>query len=418
MSSSYKKSIIAVFSGNLASQFVSLAFMPLLTRIYSVDDFGCFSLYYGFVTVGSIVANLKFDYTIFTANDAATQKRNFAISILTNCVISLTIFLISIVVFLLSKFFSFLIVDVHYLVLVPLGMLFTSMFNTFVCWYSRNANFKSLAIKRFMLTISTLVMQGLFAVLSTDEFGMAYGSLLATTLVSVHIFFELYRLGALSLNVLSLSTVYNSFKAYRLMLKQSIAVDILSQILYQAPLFILGRYFTTADVGYYALSQRVMNVPVSLIGGSVSDVFRQQAIVQISKCDDCKLLFTKTMAFLSIISLPIFIIPILWYPSVFSYIFGEQWYAAGIYTQILALVYMLKMISHPLGYLFIIRGRLNIELNLHIFMILLISFYPLIKGFTESGPYEFIWYYSSVYILFYVVSLVYSFKLAGCKLNA
>ena len=61
---SFSKKIITLISGTVGTYFFPIIFSPLLTRIYTPDEFALFTIYITAVQIISVVSTLKYELGI------------------------------------------------------------------------------------------------------------------------------------------------------------------------------------------------------------------------------------------------------------------------------------------------------------------------------------------------------------------
>jgi len=141
---------------------------------------------------------------------------------------------------------------------------------------------------------------------------------------------------------------------------------LLNAISWQLPAFLLAFYFSPAIVGFYSLGFRLLQMPMSFIGGAISQVFFQRISVAKSegKLDS---LVENVFKILVIIGLfPILTITIVG-SDVFSVFFGQAWAEAGVYAQILSIWAFVWFISSPLSTIYIVMEKQQFGLQYNIF---------------------------------------------------
>jgi O-antigen/teichoic acid export membrane protein len=125
------------------------------------------------------------------------------------------------------------------------------------------------------------------------------------------------------------------------------------------------------------LIQRVIGLPMSVISGSISDVFQQKASYEYAKYGNCNDTFVSTFKKLLFISIVPFAIFYYIAPDLFAFVFSEKWRIAGVYAQILTPMFVLQFITSPLSNMFIVAEKQKIDLYLQVFLfvLILLSFY-------------------------------------------
>ncbi len=61
---SYLTQIITLISGTLFAQIISLISIPILTRIYTPDEFGLYSIFFAVTSVIGMVSSLSYEQAI------------------------------------------------------------------------------------------------------------------------------------------------------------------------------------------------------------------------------------------------------------------------------------------------------------------------------------------------------------------
>ncbi len=119
----------------------------------------------------------------------------------------------------------------------------------------------------------------------------------------------------------------------------------------------LSAFFATTVVGYYSLANRIILLPLTLVGHAISQVFFQQGAELRTRPG--ALTHAVEMVFRRLVALgllPALILTVLG-QELFIVVFGAAWAEAGLYTQILAPWMFFLVISSPLSNLFIILER-------------------------------------------------------------
>lgn len=111
----------------------------------------------------------------------------------------------------------------------------------------------------------------------------------------------------------------------------------LTKISSELPVLMINHFFNSMAVGSYALANRVLVTPLSIISSSFSQVYVKQLLSLEGDDDKYSAInfYKKTLFSTMIISLPFFILAFIFMPSVFEFIFGKDWRVAGMYCQAL-----------------------------------------------------------------------------------
>jgi O-antigen/teichoic acid export membrane protein len=126
---------------------------------------------------------------------------------------------------------------------------------------------------------------------------------------------------------------------------------------YQLPALLLSFFFSPKIVGFYALGITVLSLPMSMVGGAISQVFFQKASEAHNRIGNLSQVVEEI--FKRLVSLGIFPILLLTLigKDIFIVAFGEPWAEAGVYMQILGLWIFFRFISSPLSTLFAVLEK-------------------------------------------------------------
>jgi O-antigen/teichoic acid export membrane protein len=128
---------------------------------------------------------------------------------------------------------------------------------------------------------------------------------------------------------------------------------LMNSISWQLPAFLLAAFFSPAIVGFYSLGFRLLQMPMSLIGSSISQVFYQRAS-RASTEGTLSTLAENVFRMLVIIGMfPILVLTIVG-SDIFTVVFGRAWAEAGVYTQILGFWAFVWFISSPLSGVYLV----------------------------------------------------------------
>jgi O-antigen/teichoic acid export membrane protein len=122
---------------------------------------------------------------------------------------------------------------------------------------------------------------------------------------------------------------------------------------------LLSYFFQNAVTGFYALANRVIVSPMSIITGSYGQVFFQK-ITGLSKGNNNQeeiTFFKKTVIKLLLFSFPVFFLFFLFSTQIFSFVFGEKWEIAGYYAQILVPMLYLRFTGSIVSSIVIVHNQ-------------------------------------------------------------
>ncbi|MFC1527229.1 lipopolysaccharide biosynthesis protein [Candidatus Neomarinimicrobiota bacterium] len=411
---SFLFNVITLVSGTAASQGILLVATPFLTRFYSPDEFGVFALYVAIVGIISVVASWKYEMAILLPKDESDAQALLFLSIIITFITALSVFLFILI-------FNDLLVrhTINFALfrwLVPVGVLVTGLLQVFTAWSTRREYFNDISTSRIALSGTTVL--GQLSLKTTKLFspGLIWGHLFGTlislvVLVTIFIKKQSINLRSLQKNkIISNMHSYSNFPKY-----QSFAV-LINSLSQNLPVLLLTLFYQPAIAGFYSLTHRALSTPIRLIGGSVRQVFYQNAAKTYSKNKSIKDKFLKTTLNLGKISIIPYLVLAIFGPTIFKFIFGNEWLISGIYAQLLILFFFLMTINPPAVVAIQILGLQKLNLIYEI-LLALFSFAAIYIGFVKfNSHYYSIGMFSIVGVIFNAW-LIYYIYLRISKLN-
>lgn len=357
----YARNVLTLMTGTTLAQAIPIAISPILTRLYSPEEFGRFALYMAVTMIASVLVTGRYELAIFLPRQDRAALHIAALAITLSMVISAVLLLI---VLFFAHPIAALLGDAAlapWLYWAPVSILLVGVYQSLNYWSNRKAHYKRLAISRTVQSGSAAMAQlssGYAGGAAGLVAGQITGQVLATGVMARLIWREDHALirALRPMRCLALSKRYINFPKYL------IVAHGFNTASSQMPVLLLGALFSTSAAGFFTLTQRVMAAPMSLIASALSDVFRQEASQAYIHQGNCLVIYRETFKRLLIISVLPFFVFFLIAPDVFSFIFGAQWRVAGEYAQILTLKFFFDFVVGPLSAMFMIAEKQRLDL--------------------------------------------------------
>ncbi len=328
-SNEYILNTLTLLTGTTCSQIIIVLFAPVLSRIYTPEEFGIFGFYLAFTSIGTNIATLKYELALVLPKN---DKQAFNL-LLIPITLSIIIFLISaFIYFCFVKNFSANNFIIYNLILT--GILANAIFNIFISWNTRCKYYKNLSISRIIRTSGTLSVQFFSKLMGWPLNGLIFGhvtgcilgifSFVINTLKKRKIKFIQFSRKLIFLNIIK----YKDFARFQ---TPSVLINTISQYM---PLLLFPILFSNEIAGFYAITMRVMIIPANLINQAIRQTYYQKATEHYNSNSNITDFFLNTMKFLAKVYLIPAIIIAIFAPSLFSLIFGKSWQVAGIYAQL------------------------------------------------------------------------------------
>jgi O-antigen/teichoic acid export membrane protein len=248
----------------------------------------------------------------------------------------------------------------NWLYLIPISVFLTGLYNAFNYWQNRNKKYRTIAVNRTIQSGSTSLSQLVIGYISNVN-GLVLGGLLGSLSA---LFFLIKK--SLSLNsskyLFNYKKIIVNAKKYKKFPILDVPAALINLVANQAPNLLLASLFSPSVAGFYYLTQRVLQAPVTLISSSVLDVFKQRASDDYKLYGNCKYIYKKTFLLLLTMALPPSIILLIWVEDFFVWVFGDDWRAAGQYAQLLVPALFIRFIVNPLSFVIYVAEKQHINL--------------------------------------------------------
>jgi len=246
----------------------------------------------------------------------------------------------------------------NYLWLVAPFVFVNGIFLALNSWNSRTKHFKRLSIARISNSVSTTGTQMGFGLLGNNSAGgLIGGNVAGISMATLVLGMQIWRddKNLIKENI-SWKKICEGVKRYHKFPLVDSWSALMNTISWQLPSFLLAAFFSPAIVGFYSLGFRLLQLPMSFVGSSISQVFFQRA--SRAKYDgNLEPLVENVFRLLVVMGMfPILILTIVG-SDVFVVIFGKAWEEAGVYAQILSIWTFVWFISSPLSSIYVVMEK-------------------------------------------------------------
>ena len=359
----FGKNLLTLSSGTVLAQVIPFLFFPVIARIFTPAEFGLLATLTAIFVLITNLASGRYELGILvtkTKQDAA----NLAV-----LAIVLSFFVILFIYIILQLFFANMLADkLHepqlkqWLFICPLSAFALIIYNTYNEWCVRNGYFKKLAGNK--ITNSTAITAGklILGFVKIVPQGLVFGDLIGRVFSAGACIFRALQSDAAAFKEVTVARIKTLVKEFAEFPKFIMPGRLLNEIGKYFPVFFLGFYFSSVEVGYYSMTLLVLYAPMSMISFAIRDVFRQRANEDFKKTGSCRTFYLKIFKILALIAVLGSVALILCLPFIFSIFVGKQWDTAAFYAQILVIPSLLTFVATPLFDVLIIVNKLKINL--------------------------------------------------------
>ena len=345
----FSRSVSILAGGTAFSQALAVLASPVLTRLYSVEDFGYFQMYAAFMLFATLAVTLRYEQAIFLP-----EKEEVAASlvIVTFCTVMA-----------MTAMFGGLAWAVHryrllpvsaagltpYVALIPFAICGAGIYQTLSIWALRQKAYPRVMGTKITQVGSQIAVQTGMGVFHSGPLGLLVGDAVGRVAGSLSLARLAWNRSRSAFRAARWNTVWNAAVRYRHFPFLSSGSSLLGVAAYSLPPLLMAQLYGPKTLGWFALGDRVLGAPAVLIGQAVSQVYCVEAAA-LNTADPNALLglFMRSVKRLLLLGFIPFLTFLFFGPILFGFIFGQSWREAGVYARWLAAMHYVAFVSWPL----------------------------------------------------------------------
>lgn len=407
------KHVVTVLTGSAAALALPLLAAPLITRLCTPEEMGVFSVWLGVIAIASVVATLRLEAAMILDHSLSEQRTCFSVVAYFSTLLAITVTALA----LAARVFSIpLALYLPWFGLLTIGicMWLSASMQTVLAYATSCHAFGKAAQAKFLGAAAIVLWQlGLLffgvggeSLLMGQVIGLAIGLIAAIHLISP-------PLAKISLK--PTTSQWNYLKKHQAFWRFALPADLINAVAGQLPLLLIGAKHGVLAAGLFALTQRVLSAPISLLASSVLEVFKRQSVHDFQELGNCEVIYRHTFKVLALLGCGPALFIFLFGPHLFAWLFGASWREAGELARILAPLYFFRFVASPLSYVFYVAGKQRIDLIWQIVLFMMTAMVFLIPLTLKQSLWAYMVGYSLLYIIYLFISYHYSRNIRGTK---
>lgn len=344
--SDFFRSLMVLVTGTVVAQLIMLIALPLLTRLYAPEDFSALAVYASLLGVISVAACLGLDLAVSMPESDEESSNLLILAVFFAAMTSLATglalyffddsFLIKIG---LEKLLPFL-------WMIPAGIFISAAYSAIQFYAVRKKSFSHIAKAKIGQSSAAVSSQIGFGVCGVTPFGLLFGQMLSSGIGSLHLFLNLTNRKILS------ATSFENLKAtlakYKKFPQFTTFETLTNSAGIQVPIILIATMIAGPEAGFLFLAMRVMQAPMSLIGGAISQVYLANAPQENSKGNLAPFTEKIINGLIKVGVGPIVFAGII-APIAFSIVFGKEWERSGVLVSWMAPWFVFQFLASPIS---------------------------------------------------------------------
>lgn len=317
-------------TGTAIAQLITIAAIPILSRLFTPEDFGVFAIFLSLTSLATSISGGRYELAIMLPEKNEDAYQIFIISLWFVAIVSVLSFLILFIFFQpISKYLEF--EDYRYFIfLIPISIFFQGTYKIFNNWFSRFKNFKDVSFSKIFKSVTGVSSKIFLFFINFASLGLALGETISHFFASLYLFMKNKKQHPINLkyNFKDLKAQMKKYKEFPLF---SMPMAFINSISTNVLVYFLSIFFNSSVVGLYSQANRVINFPLSFLSNSFTSVFYQK----ITTTNNKKGLFLYSYFSSFFIALIILLPIVFWGEELFSFVLGKKWGYSGKIAKLL-----------------------------------------------------------------------------------
>ena len=352
--SRFRKNILRIATGSTASQVIVIGATPLLTRLYSPEEFGALAVFAAAYAIFVGLFTLKYDLSIILPGN---HDKAVELTVLT-LLISLILSVVLLVLIGVNHFKSGGSAQWHFF-LLPLSTFLGAVYTCAQQWCARASDYRWFARSQVMNSLVNVGTSVLLAIVTDNLFGsLVVGFVAGLAAGLIYLSIKFLRTSVVTrLNNFRFSALVTTAMEFKRFPMYVLPSSLLATLGMNAPPFLFQTMFSLREIGYYAIANRFLMAPSSLVGAAVVEAFRAEFVDRHKRGIKNAAFLLNTLRKLVLVAIPVFGGFFIIAPSLFVLLLGEDYRDSGVLARYLCIGVLAQFIAQPFHYVFIATGH-------------------------------------------------------------
>lgn len=418
LKSEFSRNLAVMFSGNGLALILPFLVAPLISRVFTPEDFAGYELFVKILTLIAVVSSLRFEMAILLP---ASQKEADGLTKLSFEVLCIATLLSLIFVLFFRENTARILGNEslsELLWLLPLAVITTGTIKILTQVVIRYREFKTLATNKIIASGSNNVSKYLLGLKFPVAGSLVWGHIIGLILPILALFQRkiVYTLPQRLLKLkISRRKLFSRYRDFPLVNTFNIFIEEAQESLL---LFLISAFYGELILGLFAFALRYLRVPLNVFGASLAQVLNEKFARERNEGLNIRKPLIRTFASLAAVCFMPFALLFFYGEPLFALIFGAEWSEAGRLAGYLAPWLFLYFVETPVSMLPLIVDRQStffaINFSGHLLTLAAVAYFGM-----HSAPIEVVLtWFTAIQSLFLLILIVWFVRIAGLPAQA
>ena len=347
-----------LLSANVIAQALGILVYPILTRMYSPEDFGLLNLFMSIVGVLVIVSTMQMQDAV-----VLPENEHEARSIVHICLTGIfaLVFLITLTIPFADSIANLFNSPqlARYYWLLPCNVLLLGIWNVLNYWYIRHNAYDKISGYQISQSLFSAGFKTGFGALGQLNGGLIYSSILSPLCSILRVFLREDKSIVRSFVHFDHGNWGEIFRKYSNFPKYTLPHSLINYIAGQMPVLLLTPFFSSHEVGFWTMAVLLSFSPINVVTNALYQVFYRQTAAKVNARQSIGNFYRRFTIWTLVIIVPLFVC--LWFvlPMLTQWLLGDVWRVTGIYIRWMLPWLVCNMLCGATGYIYEVFFKQN-----------------------------------------------------------
>ena len=402
MKSFYLKSILLLTSGSMLGQIIGFIGSMIMTRMYTASEIGIMTTIVSISGIFAPVINARFDFALVKEQKERYILALVKMSIYIGIALSLIVSLVSYIYFIGIEGFISPFISILFVFLILVIQAFSNVSKS----YNNNiGDFKTMTSVIVMRRFAEEISMAIFGLLGWKAIGLLISRVIGQYFGMKR---EIKNIKKKYKEIISVrwQDMTEAYNIHKRQLYYSAPAALMNAGSYSLISLVVGKYFGLEILGVYAISFAVLGLPLSVISGNVSKVYFSEASKEYAIKGTFNESTNKTLVFLIIVAIVLFLIMYYIFPMIDPFINGSKYEKSGFMIRILAPMFAVRFVSSAINTGLVVCNKQSFELIIQIMFMLSVAMLAFLCNYKILTISTFLLGVSISYSIVYLINLL------------